>query len=69
MGQNALNLDADFYDQLLFIKRQMTEDDHPLRQIIEKFKQSLVKHCMVLLCKDTDDKSKEILAEATFEEK
>ena len=29
----------------------------------------LVKHCMVLLCKDSDESSREILAEATFEEK
>ena len=69
VGQSTLALSKTFYDQVLFIKKHLNVETHPIRAIIEYFKQVFVKNCMVLLCKESDPKAKEILAEATFEEK
>ena len=64
-----LNQDEKFYDKVLFIKRQLVIPLHPIRDIIERLKEMFIEHSMVLLCKQSDPIAKEVLSEATFEEK
>jgi len=40
---------------VLFIKKQLAFTEHPIRQLIEKFKELFVDKNMALLCKQVDD--------------
>ena len=65
MGDN----ETVFYDQVLYVKRQLNEPHHPIRSIIEFFKTQFAEKCEVLLCVTADENAYELLYDASFEEK
>lgn len=69
IGQHALMLSESVHETILFIRKQLGFDQHPLRAIIEEFKSVFVAQNMVLLCKQIDEQSREVLADVPFENK
>jgi hypothetical protein len=68
-GQSALMLSESVHEIILFIRKQLTFNQHPVRAIIEQFKSRFVAQNMVLLCKQIDESTVEVLSDVSFERK
>lgn len=64
-GQSVLMLGQLFHEKILFIKKQLNFMEHPLRQIIEKFKNVFCKSNEMLLCKSAAEECKDDLTLST----
>jgi len=53
-GQSILMCDDKVHDLVLFINKELSRPNHPVRIAIEKFKTLFHKTHMVLLCRQTD---------------
>jgi len=62
-------LSARVNEIVLFIKKQMQFEEHPIRAIIDKFKSLFVQKNLVLLCKQQDEESEEMLVDIGYEDK
>ena len=68
-GQSVLMLGQLFHEKILFIKKQLNFTEHPLRQIIEKFKDFFSETNLMLLCKSAAEECKEDLTISTHQSK
>jgi len=68
-GESVLMLGRIFHEKVLFMKKQLMFAEHPVKKVIEKFKNLFVESNMVLLCRQVDDDEDEPLADATYERK
>lgn len=68
-GQTVLMLSEKVHESLLFIKKQLQFSTHPIRGVIERFKQLFIKKSYVLLCLQTSSDCAEPLCEVSFERK
>jgi predicted nucleic acid-binding protein len=64
-GQSVLMLGQLFHEKILFIKRQLNFNEHPIRQIIEKFKVLFCDSNLILLCKSAAEECKDDLTVST----
>lgn len=62
-------LSESIHETILFIRKQLSFPQHPMRAIIEQFKSRFVAQNMVLLCKQIDDSVVEVLSDISFEQK
>ena len=51
IGQNVLMLNKKIYDTVIFIKKEMAKQDHPLNIVISTFKKLFQEENEVLLCR------------------
>lgn len=58
-----------FHEKILFIKRQLNFNEHPIRQIIEKFKMLFCDSNLMLLCKSAAEECKDDLTVSTHSSK
>jgi len=58
-----------FHDKVLFIKKQLNFNEHPIRQIIEKFKVLFCDSNLILLCKSAAEECKDDLTVSTHSNK
>jgi hypothetical protein len=68
-GQSVLQLGQIFHEKVLFIKKQLGFQEHPLRQIFEKFKILFCDSNLMLLCKSAAEECKDDLTVSTHSSK
>lgn len=67
-GQSVLMLGQVFHEKVLFIKKQLSyKQQHPLRQVIEKFKSYFEQSNVMLLCKSAGQGVEGDLNSATYD--